>query len=218
MEFPAGKSWLPCCIWPNSFPTGRRVTWTCQGSVDVDNLVDKIVALHDALAAADLPHAFGGALALAWCTERARGTIDIDVNVLTSEDDYQQGIDALPTGVKVTKADLGILERDGQVRLWWGKTPIDVFFNSTEFHADIVERIRWEVFAGRSIPFLSCYDLAVFKAFFNRTRDWADLEAMYAAGTLDVERVQATLIRYLGADDERIAQLGIVAEKAGSAR
>ena len=45
-------------------------------------LVEKIVAVHNSLESAGLPHAFGGALALAWCTEQARGTIDIDVNVL----------------------------------------------------------------------------------------------------------------------------------------
>ena len=182
----------------------------------MDSLVDKIVGLHESLKTAQLPYAFGGALALAWCTERARGTIDIDVNLLIPQNDYQRAIDALPAGVKVTKGDLKILKRDGQVRLWWNKTPIDLFLNSTEFHDGIVERIRWETFAGQSLPFLSCYDLAVFKAFFDRTKDWADLEAMYAAGTLDVERVQATLIRYLGADDERIVQLGTVAQKAGS--
>src|SRR5437773_11210415 len=44
-------------------------------------LADKILAIHDAFDAVRLPHAFGGALALAWCTERARGTIDIDVNI-----------------------------------------------------------------------------------------------------------------------------------------
>lgn len=180
----------------------------------MDNLVDKILALHESLKSAQLPHAFGGALALAWCTERARGTIDIDINVLMPEDEYQQAVDALPAEVKVTKADLKILKRDGQVRLWWNKTPIDLFLNSTEFHADIIERIRWESFAGQSVPFLSCYDLAVFKAFFNRTKDWADLEEMYSAGTLDISRVQATLISYLGADDERIVQLGKVADKA----
>lgn len=183
----------------------------------MDSLVDKILALHEALSSAELPHAFGGALALAWCTARARGTIDIDVNLLMSQDEYQQAIDALPGEVKVTREDLSILRRDGQVRLWWHKTPVDLFFNSTEFHDDIAERIRWEPFGGQSIPFLSCYDLAVFKAFFNRTRDWADLEEMYLAGTLDIERVQATLIRYLGADDERIARLGRVPDRAGGA-
>jgi hypothetical protein len=181
----------------------------------MDNLVDKILVLHEALKSAHLPHAFGGALALAWCTERARGTIDIDVNLLMPEDQHQSAIDALPAEVKVTREDLRILRRDGQVRLWWNKTPVDLFFNSTEFHNGILDRIRWETFGGQSVPFLSCYDLAVFKAFFNRTRDWADLEDMYSAGTLDVERVQATLIRYLGADDEHIVQLGKIPGRAG---
>lgn len=57
------------------------------------------------------------------------------------------------------------------------------------------------------IPFLSCSDLAVFKAFFDRTRDWADLEDMAAAGTFDVDRVTGVLVRYLGPDDERVARL-----------
>ena len=47
--------------------------------------------------------------------------------------------------------------------------------------------------------------MAVFKAFFNRTKDWADLEAMRDAGTLDVNRVKDTVARYLGGEDERIA-------------
>ena len=61
--------------------------------------------------------------------------------------------------------------------------------------------------AARWLPFLSCFDLAVFKAFFDRTKDWADLEEMARAGTFERERVQATLIGYLGADDARIAKL-----------
>ena len=51
-----------------------------------DRPAGKILALHGALDAAGLPHAFGGALALAWCTERARGTIDIDLNVFVAAD------------------------------------------------------------------------------------------------------------------------------------
>lgn len=173
----------------------------------MDDLVGKILAMHEQLRRQAIPHAFGGALALAWCTERARGTIDIDVNLLIPASDWQSALNALPADVKVTKKDRDLLKRDGQVRVWWAKTPLDLFLNSTDFHAGIAERIRWETFAGQSLPFLSCYDLAVFKAFFNRTKDWADLEEMDRAGTLDKERVQATLIGYLGADDERVEKL-----------
>jgi hypothetical protein len=97
--------------------------------------------------------------------------------------------------------------RDGQVRLWWDKTPIDVFLNTTQLHRQAAERVRWEQFMDRQVPFLSCGDLAVFKAFFNRTKDWADLEEMAAAGTLNVADVTAILVDYLGVEDERIAHL-----------
>ncbi len=184
----------------------------------MDSLVKKIIVLHQALQEAELPHAFGGALALAWCTQRARGTIDIDVNVLVPDKDYQLAIDALPSGVKITKKDLQLLKRQGQVRLWWEKTPIDLFLNSTDFHEEMNNRVRWETFSGEEVPFLSCYDLAVFKAFFNRTKDWADLEEMYSAGTLDIERVQVALAKYLGHDDMRIAELRKLQERLSHER
>jgi hypothetical protein len=172
------------------------------------DLVARILALHESLAAAQLPHAFGGALALAWCTARARGTIDIDVNILIPTAECDKALKAMPAGMKITPQDRKILQRDGQVRLWWDKTPVDLFLNSTPFHEAIIRRVRHETFAGSRLPFLSCQDLAVFKAFFNRTKDWADLEEMKAAGTLDVASVTATLIEYLGVEDERIAKLG----------
>ena len=176
------------------------------------DLVHKIIALHAHLAGAALPHAFGGALALAWCTARARGTIDIDVNVFIPDTAFIKVLDALPADVNVTRNDSAILKRDGQARVWWDKTPVDLFLNTTTFHLELEARIRWEAFGGRQIPFLSCYDLAVFKAFFNRTRDWADLEEMQNAGTLDVARLKMTLAEFLGEDDERIDRLSLIAK------
>lgn len=170
-------------------------------------LPEKIVAVHERLAAAGLDHAFGGALALAWCTGRARGTIGIDVNVFVGVDQAAQVLDALPEAVERTSALLQTLRREGQVRLWWEHTPVDVFLNSTDYHPAVAERIRWESFMNGDLPFLCCHDLAVFKAFFNRTKDWADLEEMVAAGTIDTGAVAAVLIDLLGAGDERVTRL-----------
>ena len=83
-----------------------------------------------------------------------------------------------------------------------------MFLNTTDFHEQAggpgpLGGVRRRV----DVPFLACSDLAVFKAFFNRTKDWADLEEMQAAGTLDLDRVIGVLVRYLGADDERVARL-----------
>jgi len=174
---------------------------------DAPSLADKIVAVHLALDAARLPHAFGGALALAWCTRRARGTIDIDVNVFIPAPRTGDLLAALPPDVVATDTAVEQLESDGQARLWWANTPVDVFLDTTPFHADVGERIRWEPFVGHDVPFLVCRDLAVFKAFFDRTKDWADLEEMQTAGTLDIEAVAGVLVHYLGPDDPRITRL-----------
>ena len=171
------------------------------------DLIEKIVACHDALQAAEIPHAFGGALALAWCTASARGTIDIDINLLAGVDAILPVLEALPADVEWNEEDVARLQRDLQHRIWWGSTPLDLFFNSTDYHQKLSARTRWETFAGRQIPFLSCADLAVFKVFFDRTKDWADLEAMRDADTLDVEFVAGVISHYLGPDDPRLDRL-----------
>jgi len=168
---------------------------------------EKMLAVHEHLTAAAIEHAFGGALALAWCTQQARGTIDLDVNVFVGPDRTDDTLAALPRGVVARPADRALLARDGQARLWWDTTPVDVFLNTTAFHEAAASRVRWEPFAGVDLPFLACEDLAVFKAFFNRTKDWADLEAMHEAGTLDVPAVIGVLAAHLGGDDHRIARL-----------
>lgn len=173
----------------------------------MSDLVEKIVLLHEKFDTSNIPHAFGGALALAWCTQRARGTIDIDINIFLTVENSARVIDELSDEVKVTRKNRSDFRRDGQVRVWWDNTPLDLFLNTTDFHESIVDRVRWENFAGAKIPFLSCSDLAVFKAFFNRTKDWADLEEMQTAGTLNSESLRYELVRMLGEDDERILKL-----------
>ena len=163
--------------------------------------------LHRRLTDADIPHAYGGALALAWCTEQARGTIDLDINLFVGPDRTDDVLAALPRPVAATDTGRMRLERDGQVRLWWNETPIDIFLSTTDYHHEVATRVRWEPFGDDELPFLACQDLAVFKAFFDRTRDWADLEDMAAAGSLDTTAVTGILARHLGAGDERITRL-----------
>lgn len=170
-------------------------------------IVQKIVALHAAFDAARLPHAFGGALALAWCTQRARGTIDIDVNVFVEAARAADVFDALPVEVRRSADDLAQCLRDGQVRLWWDATPIDLFTNTTDFHRAAADRSVLHEFASQDVPFLCCSDVAVFKAFFNRSRDWVDLEEMVAVETLDHDLVLGALVHYLDADDDRVARM-----------
>ena len=118
---------------------------------------------------------------------------------------------ALPKAVLRTDRDLDECRTTGQVRLWWGITPIDVFTNTTDFHRAVAHRAVGRDFGARKMPFLGCSDLAVFKAFFDRTKDWADIEAMAATDSLDVDLVIGALVHYLGADDARIARLRAIA-------
>ena len=167
----------------------------------------KIIAVHHLLEDAGLPHAFGGALALAWCTERARGTIDVDVNVFVPAERSADVVAALGPQVVASPDAMRQLSDDGQARLWWDRTPIDVFLDTTAFHHGLRARVRRELFGDAELPFLSCRDLAVFKAFFDRTQDWADLEQMAAAGALDVGAVTGVLVEYLGGADHRVTRL-----------
>lgn len=173
----------------------------------MSTIVEKIVGLHQALEAGEVPHAFGGALALAWCTKQARGTIDIDINVFLTSADIEALANALPDGLAISPEDHAMLEAEGQVRLHWGSVPIDIFLNTSEFHESLASRVRYESFGGDSVPFISCTDLAVFKCMFNRSRDWVDLEEMVAIGSLDIDKVTGTILRYLGPDDPRIGRL-----------
>ena len=171
------------------------------------NLVDAIVGIHDGLDSAGLPHAFGGALALAWCTGEPRATRDVDVNVFVAPDHATRVLDALPAGVAWTAADAAQLFGDGQHRVRWGRIPIDIFLSNTSFHDEVADRVVGHPFAGRTLPFLSCADLAVFKAFFDRPRDWVDLAEIAACGRLQGDQVVGVLVRLLGSEDPRVDRL-----------
>ncbi len=170
-------------------------------------LADRLLAVHDALEDADLPHAIGGAIALGYCTLEPRGTRDLDVNVFVAPDRVKEVFAALPRGVTLTAANLEHAERDGQVRVWWEQTPIDLFFSVLPFHDEVAAMVRHVPFEGHTIPVLDCTALAVFKAMFDRSRDWADIEAMVEAKSLDVD-VAITWVREMdGADSDRTKRL-----------
>lgn len=173
----------------------------------MSELAQRIVGIHRALDSDRILHAFGGALALAWCTQRPRGTSDIDLNIFLGVDAVDRLLGALPDAITPTDEQRALLERDGQARLWWADTPVDLFLSTTPFHADALLRVVHHEFAGASVPFLSCTDLAVFKAFFDRTKHWADLEEMVHTGSLDHERTLGVLATYLDLDDPRIRRL-----------
>jgi hypothetical protein len=167
----------------------------------VSELVDKLFAIHQALESASLPHAFGGAISLAYCVEEPRGTRDLDVNVFCDAADAKRVLGALPDGVRVEAGDVERVERDGQARLYWDGVPVDVFLNNLPLHDDVAGAVVWVFLEGKKVPMLDCASLVLFKAFFNRTKDWADIEAIGLAAPEDIEAAAATIARLVGEDD-----------------
>ena len=178
-------------------------------------LAERLVALHRALTRRRIPHAFGGAIALAYWTLEPRGTRDIDVNVFVPASEAERALRALPEGVAQPPGTAEAIERDGQIRLWWDDTPLDLFFDYVPIHAEAARNRRTVPFEGTQIPVLGPTELAVFKVMFDRTRDWADVEAMAAAGTLDVKAVRTALAKLVTDDDPRFARLDEAASAGG---
>ncbi|MEX2448973.1 MAG: nucleotidyl transferase AbiEii/AbiGii toxin family protein [Solirubrobacterales bacterium] len=170
------------------------------------SLPEKIVAIDRQLKEARIPHAFGGALALAYCAE-PRATIDIDLNVFVPVARIDEVNDALsPLGVTPLESeeDRTALEKDGQCRLWWGRTPVDLFFSYDDVHEAMRETARKVPFGDTELEVLAPEHLVICKAYFDRSKDWVDIEqALIFSDHFDVEEVDRWLHRLVGEEDRR---------------
>lgn len=174
---------------------------TAQPTLD-----EKIVRIDVALAGAGVDHAFGGALALAYYAE-PRATIDVDVNVFVTPGRGGRTLDAL-TALGATierRAALQLAKRDGQVRVRWGRTPIDLFFAYDPFHAACRDARRRVPFGDTTIPILGPEHLIVCKTVFDRRKDWLDIEQILflQVAALDRGEVVRWVDRLIGTDDRR---------------
>ena len=173
-------------------------------------LADKVVLLHRGLGRATIPHAFGGALALAYYTA-PRATIDIDVNVFVGSDKYERVRRALAkVGVDTIPDKDAVVER-GQLRSWWGSTPVDVFFAYDLIHEEMRARSRVVPFGDARIPILAPEHLLVVKAVFDRPKDWIDIEEMLVAvddvDLVEIRRWMAHLVRSEDPRARRVEEL-----------
>jgi hypothetical protein len=169
-------------------------------------LAERVLALHDALAS--VPHAFGGALALAYYAE-PRATIDIDLNLFVPEPRYDDvAVPLRALGVSMTDGAAALVARDGQARVWWNDTAVDLFFAYDAFHDAAGEARRSVPFADHEIPILAPEHLVVCKVIFNRPKDWVDIDAMRAVPTaLDATEVLRWVARIVGDEDPRFRRI-----------
>jgi len=178
------------------------------------SLVDRILTIHQLLDKADVHHAFGGALALAYCTGEPRATRDIDINIFLPAEQVSVVQKALHSVIEFTDSQLRYLKAEGQTRVFWDETPVDLFFNVSDLHQHMSLKTSQGTLNGVEIPILSAEFLAIFKAMFNRTKDWADLEAMVEEGSFNSDFVVSQLVDLLGAQDARIERLSRLVAKS----
>jgi predicted nucleotidyltransferase len=172
-------------------------------------LAAKIAAVHEMLDSMRVPHQFGGAVALAWYRS-PRATTDVDLNVTVTPADAEPILGAIAhLGVTVTPADRETIARDGQARLDWEGSYLDLFFATLDFHHEMAKRAREVEFGPMRIPILSPEHLIVCKAVFDRPKDWVDIEEMVAWGMeIDTAEVLRWTEEILGRSSEQHARLG----------
>lgn len=119
-------------------------------------------------------------------------------------------LEALPDGVRVSDGDIEKVERDGQARLFWDGVPVDVFLNNLPLHDAVANAVVWVPLEGREAPVLDCASLVIFKSFFDRTKDWADIEAVAVATPEDIGTAAETVAELIGEDAEAYKRLAAI--------
>ena len=176
-------------------------------------LDSKVMGIARALEHARIPHAFGGAIALAYYAA-PRGTEDIDVNVFLKAGEAGTCLEELERlGIESPAANREM--HDHQVVLSWEHTLIHVFLSYDPFHESCKARARQVPFADGEIWILSAEDITVFKVIYDRPKDRAEVrEVLLCMGErMDVAYTIGWLERILGAEDARLTRFrGAVAE------
>lgn len=164
------------------------------------DFIELIEAVHDALDRVDLPHAFGGALALSQIAE-PRATVDIDLNVFVDATEMGRVEAVLVPWEYEPPPQPGIPVAGVRFTSAAEPFPIDVFPSLHARYAEVEGRcvqrpIRPD---GPLLPFLSAVDLSVFKLSFDRPKDRLDLgEIAKAVPDLDVDVVEDLLVGLRG--------------------
>jgi hypothetical protein len=160
-------------------------------------------------------HQFGGAIALAWY-RNPRATTDIDVNLTVPPEAAEPVLGAIGAlGVTVIPIDRATIARDGQARLDWEGTYLDVFFATTDLHREMAEQARLVQFGPVPIPILAPEHLIVCKAVFDRPKDWLDIEEMVRWGTrIDAAATLGWLGLILGEEADQYRHVASLLEPA----
>lgn len=162
--------------------------------------------LADALEAAEIPYAIGGAIAYGLYAP-PRATNDVDLNIFLDPDRLGPALDALETLAVVDRDEVresAAKRGDFQVRV--SGMRIDVFIMVAPVLESASRRVRTGTLLGRPVKILAAEDLILFKLLFFRSKDLSDVERLvrFAGDDLDKEYVRRWLVEMVGEDSERV--------------
>lgn len=173
------------------------------------SLVDKVSTIHQRLEGVDLPHAFGGAIAVGYYGV-PRSTLDIDVNVFLSTDRWpiiRDALSGLGLGpeIEIDRREIGKAE---DLRIEWEPNSLHLFFSCDPLHEQMRRDVRYVPFADAVIPIVAPEHLVIRKAMFDRPKDWIDIEQiLVATDPLDAGEIKDWLERMVGAENPRMKKL-----------
>lgn len=178
-------------------------------------VLERAVDVYQRLTGAGIDCAIGGALALAYHVDDPRTTDDIDLNVSVSSERAGAVLTLMPDDLPWTMQTIERIRRDDQVRIMWpvqgeNDLPLDLFFIAGNFHEVVRTRTELVPMMDATVSILSATDLTVFKALFNRSKDWPDIESMLRAhdSSVDLDEAIRWMAEIVGSSDPRTERLG----------
>jgi hypothetical protein len=164
--------------------------------------------LAERLTAAGCDYAFGGAIALGYCSE-PRGTVDVDVSLYLPVEDVTPTVNVLrQVGGKFEEEQVRrSLAEHGFCRIEFLGRRLDVFLPIAAIYEAARPRRKCVAMGGGEAYIWDAETLCVFKMMFFRRKDLADLDSVLRAqgAALDRDWVEEQLLSMYGPRDPRIA-------------
>lgn len=160
------------------------------------SLTDALLAIHEVLAKAEIPHALCGGVAANLYRAEVRATSDVDLAIAVAP---AQTIELLNTFEKLGWKAEPFWRKAEQLRLSRRDLPrVDCIIANTEYERSAIDRAVTATIEGRVIPVLAVEDLIVFKLVAGRARDYEAVAAIIntQGDRLDSEYVKAWLDQF----------------------
>jgi hypothetical protein len=177
--------------------------------------------LANALDAARIPYAIGGAIAYGLWGD-PRGTHDVDIRLFVDHDGLEGALDILErAGVTLDREAARRADAEGDVIVGWcDGLRVDLFTPSIPFSWEAMRtRVRLDGPLGPA-SYLSAEAISIFKLLFFRSKDLVDLEKLVAVqgGDLDSAYVRRWMVDMMEADDPRVREWDPICAEYGPGR